>query len=203
MPIFHNYKTIFVHIPKTAGTSIEYLLGFKERDINILRTGWENSVKIGGCIYVPQHLTSRHLMDHPTSQNYWDEYYTFSVVRNPYDRILSEYYGHVLRDNKKKFSNNEFKKWFLDKVIKQESCHYIPQSNFIIEDGEVLVEDVFKFESLQSEINILKKKLNIKEELPHKNKSNNNNKIIILNKENKNIIYDLYREDFINFNYEK
>ena len=38
MPISHKHKIIFVHIPKTAGTTIEDMLDLKIWDENILRS---------------------------------------------------------------------------------------------------------------------------------------------------------------------
>jgi len=40
----HSHKTIFVHIPKTAGTSIEAVLGMHgdKQDIGVVRTSTRN-----------------------------------------------------------------------------------------------------------------------------------------------------------------
>jgi hypothetical protein len=66
--ISHEHRCIFVHIPKTAGNSINRVFG----------VGWE---------------------DHKDLQCYYDElpravftnYFKFAVVRNPWDRLLSDY----------------------------------------------------------------------------------------------------------------
>jgi hypothetical protein len=64
---------VFVHIPKTGGTSISAALGI-----------W------------PSHVTARDLRLDPDSSGK----FSFAFVRNPWDRIVS--YAHSLRGRKKK-----------------------------------------------------------------------------------------------------
>ncbi len=70
--IDHKNKVIFIHIPRCGGTSIEKALtGFDYWHINpILKHAPAN-------IY-------RNLF-----RNYWDEYFKFSIVRDPYTRFRS------------------------------------------------------------------------------------------------------------------
>src|ERR1051325_4646004 len=66
--ISHSHRCIFIHIPKTAGNSVNRVFG----------VGWQ---------------------DHKDLQRYRDElpketferYFKFAVVRNPWDRLLSDY----------------------------------------------------------------------------------------------------------------
>ena len=66
--ISHKHKCIFLHIPKAAGTSIERFL----REVD---TGIPQKV-------LRKRGFSRFLNDHL-------DYYVFSFVRNPYDRLVS------------------------------------------------------------------------------------------------------------------
>jgi len=70
--ISHKYRCIFVHIPRTAGTSIEY---------SIIGDDWWN--------INPQtkHIFSQTARNH--YKDYWDDYFKFSVIRNPWDRLVS------------------------------------------------------------------------------------------------------------------
>ena len=77
--ISHKYKFIFLHIPKVAGTSIERFL--REIDLEI-----------------PQKVLrkrgfSHFLNDHP-------DYFAFSFVRNPYDRLVSAWKWGELKFSK-------------------------------------------------------------------------------------------------------
>ena len=66
--ISHKHKCIFLHIPKAAGTSVERFLRDVDPDIpaKVLR-------KRGFSHFLNDHL----------------DYYVFSFVRNPYDRLVS------------------------------------------------------------------------------------------------------------------
>jgi hypothetical protein len=66
--ISHKHKCIFIHIPKAAGTSVERFLREIDPDIpqKVLR-------KRGFSRFLNQHL----------------DYYVFSFVRNPYNRLVS------------------------------------------------------------------------------------------------------------------
>lgn len=70
--ISHELRCIYVHIPRTAGTSIEqWLVG---------RDWWR------------QEPSTKHLLASQAREvyaPYWDEYFTFSIVRNPWDRMIS------------------------------------------------------------------------------------------------------------------
>jgi hypothetical protein len=65
--ISHEHKFIFVHVPKTGGTSIESLLD------------------LSGA----KHNTARQYRNF--FPDVWKRYFSFAFVRNPWDRVLSFY----------------------------------------------------------------------------------------------------------------
>lgn len=69
MPISHINKLIFIHIPKNAGTSITNSIGM-------------------GFSHVGHHFPSFYQTNFP---NEWKNYKKFAVVRNPWDRVVSNY----------------------------------------------------------------------------------------------------------------
>lgn len=71
--ISHQYKCIFVHIIKTGGTTIE---------------GWLQNCDQWNLQSNMKHITARKAK--LEYAEYWDDYFKFSFIRNPYDRILSE-----------------------------------------------------------------------------------------------------------------
>ena len=71
-------KVIFVHIPKTGGSSIEKLLN--------LRCFYNPKAKV----YAPQHFTGK-MLENKLGKNFYNTCYRFTLVRNPYTRMLSEY----------------------------------------------------------------------------------------------------------------
>ena len=82
--ICHKSKYIFIHIPKTAGTTVrEYLM----------KMGVANSQRTSGL------PNMNFLQNIAQVVNLYPNYFTFSFVRNPFDRFVS-YYMHGLRKNK-------------------------------------------------------------------------------------------------------
>ena len=77
-------KLIYIHIPKTGGTTIE---DYMER-INkpIIKGGYGVLRKI-----VYQHFDYKDYIKF-FGNDLFDEFKKFSIVRNPYSRIISEYY---------------------------------------------------------------------------------------------------------------
>jgi len=70
--ISHKYKCIFIHIQRCAGTSIE---------------AW-----LHGADWWLHEEATKHLLASQARERYaeyWDDYFKFAIVRNPYTRVLS------------------------------------------------------------------------------------------------------------------
>lgn len=199
MVVCHTRKIIFIHIPKTAGSSIEHLLrdeGKYELDFIGVRNGRSTHHYMG----IELKMILKEL--YPT-------YYKFSFVRNPYDRLISEYFWCRINNVGHKF-NKTFDEFldYVEDVIKNkkffkpiENDHFIPQYSFLFFNNKLLVNNIFKYEDIETVIPLIKKRLKIKTVLQHLNKSNKNE--ITLTNEQKERIYNLYKIDFQTFNYEK
>lgn len=85
MPLFIRSKLLFIHIPKSGGTSIERLLEQKGDPAGLFTA--TGSIFING--HTPQHCTYRELED---LNLVTDDVRIFTVVRNPVERTLSEYF---------------------------------------------------------------------------------------------------------------
>lgn len=190
--INHDLKAIFIHVHKTGGTYISYMLhkyyGFKNYYIrrpdhdkycfNKKKTtkylNFEN--RIHGVLNY--YKTSPHINKKMgmTPQK-WETYYKFCFVRNPYDKIVSAWY-HVNRYNIpfKNFLN-------LENVCNDvEYMHvFMPQvRNIINEKGKINIDFIGKFENLEEDfqtilknigvVNIrhdIKKEMNKRDHLPY------------------------------------
>jgi len=196
MVVSHTKKCIFIHIPKTGGTSIEQFIKDNNRN-DIQYLGVRNNRSM-------HHMTASQL-NKELLPFYYQTYYRFSVVRNPYDRLLSEYYWSPVIGYKAGFTKSEFLKNVVH-IIKNKLYytniyydHYIPQYQFLYENNKLQVHQLFKFEDMKWIASYLSKKLNIHSEFPCFNKTE-------IEKENwteseKKIIYYMYQEDFKRFSY--
>ena len=197
MVVCHTRKIIFIHIPKTAGSSIEHLLrdeGKYELDFIGVRNGRSTHHYMG----IELKIILKEL---------YQTYYKFSFVRNPYDKLISEYFWCRINNVGYKF-NKTFDEFldYVEDVIKNknffkpiENDHFIPQYSFLFFNNKLLVNNIFKYEDIETVAPLIKKKLKIKTSLQHLNKSAKNE--ITLTQEQKDRIYNLYKIDFETFNY--
>ena len=95
MPIFDKYKAIHVHIPKTAGTTVSRSLGLLKDNIHDDNHEKQKkhlcgplSIKEYGVPY--QHLTASQIKE-VVGEEVYNEYFKFAFIRNPWDRIASEF----------------------------------------------------------------------------------------------------------------
>jgi len=200
MPIFREHKTIFIHIPKTAGTTILRMFGY-------------DSVPNNDMFY---HIDEFFEYDHASAlliksreRKIYDEFYKFTLVRNPYDRLVSEYAWKV-KDNDRRSLNVEDKSFKdfvheiycnFDKIqsqIHREKSHLIPQSHFVLDDV-----NVFKYECLHRLVKLLVKKYNLKEQSVQHNKTDHSHYSTYYDLATQEMVYDMYQTDFLLFNYDK
>ena len=199
MAINHKYKSIFVHLPKTAGTSMESkdFIG-PERN----QTHWSVN------------MFTRQLKNP-------NEYFKWCFSRNPYSRLVSAYEWGI-KNHKEQYLKdiNSFDD-FIDKIedfwdfkgssIQQtrSGIHTIPQYIFINNDIKNM-NFIGKFENLERDFEQLCKKLEshsgikiINRELPITKKTKSIDYKSYYNKKIINKINKLYENDFILFNYER
>jgi hypothetical protein len=195
MPYIEKHNLLFIHIPKTGGTAIERALGIKSANEPKKLISKQKEL-IEGVKTVPQHFTPDILRER-LGEDVYESSIKFAVVRNPYTRVLSEYFYRNKTGNMKRFP-----KWFRNYYGNVDHVHKIPQSKFVDSDNitilrqETLQEDFSRF--------VEESNLPIKSELGTVNKSKHNKTDLIEEIPLPIIgrINNLFEEDFIRFGYE-
>jgi hypothetical protein len=182
MPVSHSRRCIFVHIPKTGGSSIEQALGMfgdwrlEDRDCLFGRIQSPDLELAGFLSRYLQHLTISQIRS-IVPADVGSRYFSFSFVRNPWDRLVSVY----SRPDPDMVEQAQAAgidllglpfDQFLDRVGKTSHIHVLPQHEFITDSsGRPLVDLVGRFESLQGDFKGLCRTLGAACELPHANAS--------------------------------
>lgn len=206
MPISHEYKLIFVHIPRTAGESIENCLGMY---------GGEPTHTFWGAVDnmdVLQHNTARELKSKINHDALWGAYTKFSVVRNPFSKAVSEYHWYLRYG-----PYCTFKEWVTSlenriainrRINMAEIGHNMSQHSFLFDEHKNLMVDcVIKFENLDKEFNDFLVGQDIVAKLPPV--SMTKSKMLLedfrdyYDAVTTEIVESIYREDLSVFSYDK
>jgi hypothetical protein len=163
-----------VHVPKTAGISVEHVF------LNLMGLTWETRAPLllrhndDPTRGPPRlsHLTAAEYVSlgYLTQQDF-DAYFKFSFVRNPWDRLVSEYRyrGYPVRVDFKTFVFEHLP----ERQFSDLYTHIVPQYDFLHDEGgKLLVDFVGRYESLQADFDVVCSRLGLPATpLPHVNGS--------------------------------
>lgn len=212
MPISDTHRCIFVHIPKTGGTSIETALGMFH--------SWkiENTDALFGKIQSPalvekqwltrylQHLSWCELCELvPPDER--QKYLTFSWVRNPWERMVSIYSNkdpdmlEHARQGGLELKNLSFSD-FVAATLDFPHVHLRPQHEFILDrEGNQAVDFIGRFDNFSADFAILCEKIGTEIALPHTNKSAHTNYRAYYDARTRALVDQKYRIDAEAFGY--
>jgi len=191
--ISRKYKLIYVHINKTGGTSIESIFGGRLDD---QITASQMKEKLGAEL--------------------WDQCFKFATVRNPWDRMVSEYHfrqtSHLINPSKWHCPKHlriapdvSFREWILQghDEVGSEYIRFRSQLNWLLDkEGNLLVDFIGRFESLEKDFNKVCEITNEQWKLPHFNKTHHTHYSFYYDEETKQIVAERHKEDIEFFNYE-
>lgn len=179
-------RFVFIHINKTGGSSIERAL----------------SVPL-------EHYTALEKID-TIGQDAWQDRFTFTIVRNPFDRIVSHYEYRRTREH---YTLTDeplgFDDWIRktlherDPELRNQERMFIPQMRWITDaSGAILVDEIFRFESLDAAALEIGRSLGTEVSLPHKKKSSRADDYrSYFTKESRGLVEAAYAEDLERLGY--
>jgi len=222
MGLCRKRKILFVHIPKTGGNSVAHYFKFKQNNSNFfgrskVKKIYENSTAkiLAGHEY--SHYTLRLLKKHIDIK----KYFIFSFVRNPFDKLVSEFFWRIkyklsfypffeielkpsnfeLFLNKLQEVNLTFKE---NKIIWE--SHLYPQTKFLFlkrknKKNKLEIDFLGRFENFSEDMKKLSSMLEIEGSPIFKNATEHEPYKNYYNKSSKKIVETLYADDLNNFNY--
>lgn len=205
MLISYHKKFLFVHIFKTAGTSItDSLARFCYRPDSTRPSNWmaffsTNWTKIHRKP-IKKHATATEIRD-SLDREIFNSVFKFTFVRNPWDWQVSLY--HYILENPENHGYEETMKMgsFRNFVFSREKLTFTQTSCLVDESGNLLVDFVGKFENLDQDFQSICQKVGISASLPHINKSKRTSYQDYYDAETRDLTARLYAEDIERFGY--
>lgn len=200
--INHEFRCLSVHIPKTAGNSINRVFG----------TSWENHKDL-----------RRYAAELPAAT--FDAYYKFAIVRNPWDRLFSDYNYQKKKSRapesklflfKPNGEKRRFREWAEAALsdphryapaswggeVSPGIHRWSPQVDWITLDGRVAVDRVLRLETLPEDFAALGASLNLpRVKLPRRNRRHHWHYSWYYDETTRDLVSAYYARDIETFGY--
>jgi len=181
-----NGPFIFIHINKTAGTSIGKAIGLTIKD----------------------HLTAKEVIAR-VGESKWNEAYKFTLVRNPWDKAVSLYEYRRKKDKTDIATRGiSFSDWVKMTYGDDKDFHYYnvksfqPQVDWLKDnEGKISIDFVGKFESINEDFDHIKSVIGLDADLPYLNASKRVGYQSYYNDETRGIVERWFHEDIDLFGY--
>ena len=200
---------LFIHIDKSAGTSIQWGLeshAFPKVDSRFRRRlvflGGLNRLGLHRLVEFPEHVTAR-VVQKCLPRDTYAGLYKFAFVRNPWDRLVSRY-AQLLRNSDQPSRHrdqavNGFED-FLRWEIERNKSH---QHTFVCDDqGRLIVDFIGHFERLAEDFSEVCSRLRLNATLPKANASEHDDYRSYYTPTTRAMVAKHYRRDMELFGYD-
>jgi chondroitin 4-sulfotransferase 11 len=191
--VSEDRKFIYTRPGRTAGTSIVNSLGRGDME------------EISRVYYYKKGTND--WLENTTDSEIENDYYKFTFVRNPFERIVSAWRAFhkntgKVNSNFEIFIRNRGVGHLLYENGEFTNDHWFPQSNYVeYSDGSSFIDYVGKFENLEKDWKTLATKIEVKGTLTKARYSTINYKSFYTTELTK-VVSDIYKRDLELFNYE-
>lgn len=196
--ISHKHKLIFIHIPKTGGTSIERVLGEN------VRPDKGDSYSLGNTYSEHKHWKTA---DYETNfPELFDCYFKFMFIRNPWDRLVSRYEWQKFVTPKSHINFTKVTQRTFKEFIKLRASAIFEKWCYVDlmhdKNGKRVVYFVGRFEHLQDDFDILCDKIgHSRKQLNNTNHLKRKNYTEYYDNETLEIVTQVFQRDIDYFGY--
>ena len=206
--VSHQYRCIFVAVPKTGTTSIRKIVGWPRHHHQDLM-----ELKEDITAYADERLSLNkklQILLSPFARREYIEqtfqsYFKFGFVRNPWDRVVSLYNRKENREQLNNMDFDEFVNWI---QLSSDTCvhpspHRYQLDWFKDKGGKVVADFIGRFEHIEKDWAYVAQQLNICEPLPHENSNPGNKKHYTeyYTDTTRRIVAEKFKEDIEYFSY--
>lgn len=227
MPIFksNNRVGFYIHIPKTAGTSVTKILRSMNCTVALDGGNIESILQFSDIVQRNELLNSIHEHSPCNPQHIHKELYNsiidhskidfnFTIIRDPEERILSEYCwinknyspsaeycsGASSYDEKQWVLTDDFSLWLRETKKCYDEDPYV-WDNHLRKQTDFILNDtkLFRFDQISEIPGYLNESMGTSHHgiaLPHLNKRKTRNEIINISDEDKELIRNWYKDDY-------
>lgn len=189
--ISHSHKTIFIHAPKCAGESIETLF-LEKADRGFKGDSFAGSPE--------KHWSAIQYREAFPVE--FDRYFKFSIIRNPWDRMISWVKYRDLRFNRR---GSNFRQRLLNDLNDhsfRKFCSTMSYTRLLTDNRQLIVDHVCRMESLKEDLESISDAANIDFTLlPRKNATIHGPFQDYYNNESRCLVAALYANDIALFGY--
>ena len=187
------YPSIFVHIPKCGGSSIKEML----RDMNE-KSDIHSKLKDDFYLLEKRNVNLK-------------KYFVFTILRNPWDRVVSYYffYKDIIKKDEliaNKAKKLDFSSWINYIATNQQKFKFIHENylDYLTFNNNVVLDYNMNFHNFDQECSFLKDLLAFKTNTLHLNKTNHEDYKSYYGEKEINLVKIMYQRDidFFEFDFE-
>jgi len=201
--VSNEKQFIFVHVPKTAGTSITHTL----KQFASYSVSSEYKVVGQGVLHkaLKKHSHAKEIKRYMDAAK-WNSYFKFGFVRNPWDLFVSLYFWLKKHSKHSKIRKNNilFKQFIINfyKNIDKAVLMGNGQHPFLFDKGTCLVDYVGRYENLKDDVAKISAKIEIPLNLPHMFKTDHKKYKKYYDSKTRGMVAEVCAEDIKLFGYQ-
>jgi len=205
-------RFLFIHIPKTGGTSLGRsiipFLSSNDEYYGYDAGGEARSRKNrflmndDNSLLLPRKHSKMLQVKSMYENINFDQYFKFAIVRNPLDLFVSLYFFWTQTNQKWHPKKVEAIKKLTFKEFIFSKEHKVNQSSFLIdENNKLIVDKIIKLENIDEDLDTLNFQLGFNLNLGHHNKTHHNHFLDYYDDDTIEFIRNKWKTDFELFNY--